>query len=194
MDEVAIEKETVIQSYGEFWDTFLFLKDKIDKNIPGWSKYKLSALTMACFTIEAFANHIGKKLFQSWDTIEKGIPPMGKLKMFIEMKDIEIKYEVAPFNTVYELMQWRNKIAHGKTEKKQTSYTASLDNYEDFLCRIEQPEWAKYVIRVDIEKIEKDCEELMKTIHLKVLGHLEWFLGKTRQTGSASLRFETKRT
>jgi hypothetical protein len=66
------------------------LKSKIDKKVSGWSNYKLSALIMACFTIEAFANHIGKELFKSWDAIDRGISPMGKLKLFIEMKKIEI--------------------------------------------------------------------------------------------------------
>jgi hypothetical protein len=186
---VKVETKTTIQSYGEFWETFLFLKSKIDKKVPGWNNYKLSALIMACFTIEAFANHLGKKLFRSWDTIEKGVSPMGKLKLFIEMKGMGIKYQEAPFNTVHGLMKWRNLIAHGKTEKIATSHTASLHNYEELLRKIGQPEWAKYVIEVDIERIDKDCQELMETIHLKALGHLDWFLGKTYQSGSAELKF-----
>jgi hypothetical protein len=188
MDEIAIEKETTIQSYGEFWGAFVFLKDSIDQNVMGWSHLKLSALTMACFAIEAFANHVGKHLFPSWDTIERGISPRGKLKMFIEMKEMGIKYEEAPFNTVYELMQWRNKIAHGKTEEKKTSYTASVHDYDYSLNNIEQADWRKYVIDVDIEKIGKNCEELMKTIHLKAFGHLEWFLVGAWQSASASVK------
>jgi hypothetical protein len=97
MRKVIIEKETTVQSYGEFWHTFLFLKNKIDKNVKGWHYYKLAAFTMACFTIEAFANHVGKELFPSWETIERGVSPIGKLKMFIEIKEMGIKYEEAPF-------------------------------------------------------------------------------------------------
>ncbi len=148
----------------------------------------MSALTMACFAIEAFANHVGKHLFPSWDTIERGISPSGKLKMFIEMKEMGIKYEEAPFNTVHSLMKWRNLIAHGRTEKITTSHTASIDNYEDLFYKIEQANWRKYVIDVDIEKIEKDCKELMETIHLKAFGHLEWFLVGFWQSRSASVK------
>jgi len=152
----------------------------------GWSHLKLSALTMACFAIEAFANHVGEHLFPSWNTIEKGVSPIGKLKMFIEMKEVKIQYEQAPFNTVNVLMQWRNKIAHGRTEKIKTSYTASDDNFEDLFYKMEQAQWRKYVIDVDIERIEKDCKELMETIHLKAFGHLEWFLASFWQSRSTS--------
>ena len=185
MDQIAIKKETTVQSYGEFWDAFLFLKQRIDKNAMGWIHLKLSALTMACFAIEAFANHVGKHLFPSWDTIERGVSTDGKLKMFIEMKEMGIKYEETPFNTVHGLIKWRNKIAHGRTEKIATSHIVSADGYEELFHRIEQAKWRKYVIDVDIDKIEKDCKELMETIHMKALGNLHWFLAWTWQTGSA---------
>jgi hypothetical protein len=99
--------------------------------------------------------------FPSWDTIERRISPIGKLKMFNEMKEMGIKYEEAPFNTVHKLMKWRNKVAHGRTEIKQTSHTVSLYNYEDLFYKIEPADWRKYVIDVDIKEIEKDCKGLM---------------------------------
>jgi hypothetical protein len=187
VNDIVIEKETTIQSYGEFWGAFVFLKNSIDQNVMGWSNLKLAALTMACFAIEAFANHVGKHLFPSWDTVERGVSPRRKLKMFIEMKEMGIKYEEAPFETVHNLMEWRNKIAHGKTEEKITSHTASVHNYDYLLNQIEQSDWKKYVLNVDIEKIEEDCKELMKAIHLKAFGHLDWFLVGSWQSGSASV-------
>jgi hypothetical protein len=95
MEKIVIKKETTIQSYEEFWGAFLFLKKLIDQNVMDW-RLKLSALIMACFAIEAFANHVGKNLFPSWNTIERGVSPIGKLKMFIEMKKMGIRYEEAP--------------------------------------------------------------------------------------------------
>jgi len=189
MEKVIIEKETMVRPYGEFWGAFSFLKKSINPNVKGWYHSKLSALMMSCFTIEAFANHIGKELFPSWDSIERGISAIGKLKMFIEMKGMEIKYQEAPFNTVYELMKWRNLIVHGKTETIKTSHTASLDDYEDLLTKIEQPGWLTYVTKVNIERIEKDCIELMETIYLKAFGNLDQFLFRTSQKGSALLKF-----
>jgi 7,8-dihydro-6-hydroxymethylpterin-pyrophosphokinase len=82
-------------------------------------------------------------------------------------------------------MKWRNKIAHGTTERIPTSYTESVDNYEELFYKIEQSSWKKYIIDVDIGRIEKDCKKLMETIHLKALGHLEWFLAGTWQLRSA---------
>jgi hypothetical protein len=187
MEKITIKKEITIQSYGEFWAAFLSLKKGIDQNVIGWSYIKLSALAMACFTIEAFANHVGKHMLPSWDKIERGISPIAKLKLFNEMNKMRINYDNDPFNTVQKLMLWRNKVAHGKTEIKSTSHIALIHNYEEILNKIEQADWRKYVIEVDIEKIKTDCEELMKTIHQKAFGHLEWFLLGWWQSGSASV-------
>jgi hypothetical protein len=49
MENIKITKETTVQSYGEFWNAFQHLKELIDTSQQGWSKIKLSALTMVCF-------------------------------------------------------------------------------------------------------------------------------------------------
>jgi len=185
MSQIRIKKETTIQAYGEFWDAFLFLKMKQEDKGKGWSSFKLAALTMAAFSIEAFANHVGHHLFQSWKDIERGISPMGKLRMFIEMLKIEIKYEEAPFNTVHELMKWRNQVAHGTTETWSSSQIASPHNCEEILEQTEHSDWKKYVLTTDIERIDKDCMALMELIHKKAFGNLHWFLTSFRHSGTA---------
>jgi hypothetical protein len=186
MGNVRVSKETTLQSYGEFYKAFVQLKSRIDSTVPGWSSLKLAALTMAAFTIEAFANHVGHRLFQSWNHIERGMSPMGKLRMFIETLKIEMKYEEAPFNTVHGLMKWRNQVAHGRTESMSSSQIASRDTYDEVLGNMEIPYWKKYVLEADIETIQKDCTALMEQIHKKAFGNLHWFLTGGYQVGSAA--------
>ena len=92
MNQIRIKKKTTIQAYGEFWDAFLFLKMKQEEKVKGWSKIKLSALTMACFSIEAFANHVGQQLYSDWETCGKWNSPIDKLKTFINKLEVDIKY------------------------------------------------------------------------------------------------------
>ncbi|MEW5980143.1 MAG: hypothetical protein AB1898_30480 [Acidobacteriota bacterium] len=186
MDQVRVSRKTTLQSYGELYDAFLQLKSRIDPTERGWSSLKLAALTMAAFAIEAFANHVGQHLFQSWKHIERGMSPMGKLRMFIEALKIEMKHHEAPFNTVHELMKWRNQVAHGTTVGTSSSQMASPDTYDEVLRRIEVLDWKKYVFKVDIETVQKDCLTLMEQIHKKAFGNLHWFMAAGYHVGSAA--------
>lgn len=185
MENIKITKETTVQSYGEFWNAFQHLKELIDTSQQGWSKIKLSALTMVCFSIEAFANHVGQHLFISWESIERGISPIGKLKLFVEMLKIELKYGESPFNTVNELMKWRNKVAHGETETFTSTQSATVQNYDQILGQIKNSDWKQYVLKIDISRIEKDCRSIMELIHKKAFGNLEWFLISSWHVGTA---------
>lgn len=162
---IEVKKETTAQSYGEFYNAFFHLKGLVDRSQKGWSQVKMAALTMAAFTIEAHANHVGQQLFPSWKSIEHGISPIGKMKMFIEMKKIDIVFEKSPFNTVHELMKWRNQVAHGITENWSSTEKASVETSDQILGKIEHSSWMKFVLNADLERIDKDCVALMETIH-----------------------------
>jgi hypothetical protein len=113
--------------------------------------------------------------------------PIGKLKLFVEMLKIEIKYSESPFNTVNELMKWRNKVAHGKTETFTSTQSATVENCDALLGQIENSDWKQYVLNVDISRIEIDSRTIMKIIHEKAFGNLEWFLISSRHIGATHL-------
>lgn len=185
MKNILISNETTIQAYGGFWEVFLHLKGQINTSNPGWSKTKLAALVMACFTIEAFANHVGQHLYKSWENIERGVAPVGKLKLFIEMLKIDLDYDKAPFKTVSDLMKWRNKVAHGKTEIHKS--TQSITVHDKLLDQSHNSDWKSYVLKTNINKIENDCKLTMEIIHNKAFGNLEWFLLSFWQVRNTSI-------
>ena len=182
MNQIRIKKETTVQAYGEFWDAFLFLKMKQEEKVKGWSKIKLSALTMACFAIEAFANHVGQQLHSDWETDGTRKPPIAKLKKFIKKLEVDIKLGEPPFQTVDRIMDWRNKVAHAHTETFPSELKATSENYDELLGVVEKTKWQKFYLNADLNKIEKDCEKVMEKIHRKAFKHLEWFLGGARHS------------
>jgi hypothetical protein len=184
---LRVSKETTVQAYGEFWDAFLLLKEKQKEKVPGWSKMKLSALTMACFTIEAFANHIGKELDPNWDNVGAWDKPIEKLNKFIKEYKANLDAGKRPLQTVVKIMKWRNKVAHGKTETFATTHTASLETYDKILGTIEKAPWQKFYFNADLEKIHIDCEATMQEIHNRTLKKMDWFLGGARHIGSAGI-------
>lgn len=184
MNQIRIEKETTIQAYGEFWDAFLFLKMKQEEKVKGWSKIKLSALTMACFSIEAFANHVGQQLYSDWETCGKWDSPLDKLKKFIKKLGVDIKFGEAPFQTIDRIMDWRNTVAHANTETFTSEHKAASENCDELLGVIGKTEWQKFYLSADLNKIEKDCKEVMEKIHRKAFKHLEWFLRGPRHSAT----------
>jgi hypothetical protein len=184
---LTVKKETTVQAYGDFWDAFYFLKSKQEEKVPGWSKLKLSALTMACFAIEAFANHIGSRLNEDWENNGAWDPPDVKLKKIIKDYNLNLDPGKPPFQTVIKIMKWRNKVAHGKTETFVTEHKASLETYDKLLGTIEKTKWQKFYFQADLDKIQSDCEKVMELIHKKTLKNMDWFLGGARHIGSAEI-------
>lgn len=182
MNKIRIKKETTIQAYGEFWDAFLFLKMKQEEKGKGWSKIKLSAITMACFSIEAFANHVGQQLYSDWETCGKWNSPIDKLKKFIKRLGVDIKLGEPPFQTIDKIMGWRNKVAHAETKIFVSEHKVARENYDELLGVIRKTEWQEFYLSADLNKIEKDCKEVMEIIHRKAFKHLEWFLGGARHS------------
>ena len=187
MNQIRIKKETTVQAYGEFWDAFLFLKMKQEEKVKGWSKIKLSALTMACFSIEAFANHVGQQIHSDWKICGQWDSPIEKLKEFIKTLKIDIKLGEPPFQTVDRIMDWRKKVAHAHTETLISEHKATSENYDELLGVVEKTKWQRFYLDADLNKIEKDCEEVMEKIHRKAFKHLEWFLGGARHSATAGL-------
>ena len=183
--QIKVEKETTIQAYGEFWDAFIFLKKMQDGKNPSWSKFKLSALTMACFSIEAFANHIGKSLHIDWEKVGAWESTTEKLKKFIKTYQIDLNPGHFPFQTITQIMDWRNHVAHARTEIIKTDYVSNIENYNQIFEEIEKTEWQKFYFEADLNIIEKNCKDVMEKIHRATLKNISWFLGGARQSASA---------
>jgi hypothetical protein len=137
---------------------------------------------MLCFSIEGFVNHIGERIFKSWKSIERGMSPVGKLKLIMETLKIEPEYEKDPFNTVNQIMQWRNVVAHAKTEKWETEKIVRNETEAKMAQWLnERTDWQLFAIKLDLEKVGSTCTRLMQTIHEKAYGNMDGFLMATSE-------------
>lgn len=75
------------------------------------------AIIFAAFALEAFLNHIGEQLFESWqDYLKKALSTEAKLALICEKLEIEIDFGVRPFQGLRALFRFRNAMAHSVTE------------------------------------------------------------------------------
>ncbi len=94
---------------------------------------QLQASAVFCaFTFEAYLNHVGQAEVGFWNEIER-IPYRSKLNVIPGHLQFPADYSRPPFQTVIELFQLRDTLAHGRTAKiDEVSETSSLPAYDSF--------------------------------------------------------------
>jgi putative transposase len=71
----------------------------------------MACLTMIAFAIEANVNFIGSEVMNPWD---EALPTKEKIKMISQKLGFAADFGKRPYQTVTELKQFRDALAHGK--------------------------------------------------------------------------------
>ena len=96
--------------------THLGVCSKTGKAQPEGSAHQFRAsLVFTAFTLEAYLNHLGRKLFRCWDDLER-LGPIEKLNVIADRAAVKIDYGKRPWQAMKQLFGFRNDIAHGKSE------------------------------------------------------------------------------
>src|SRR5262245_14488810 len=75
---VTVTKEREVITYTELWHTSWCLLEKGQKQELGSFHQFMGSLVFTAFTLEAYLNHVGPKVFDDWDTHER-LGPREKL-------------------------------------------------------------------------------------------------------------------
>jgi len=112
--KAKVSKKGQVNTYVEMWQASSVMLDKAKKN-PEGSYYQLMAsLIFTAFTLEAYLNHIGQRIFKCWNDLEQ-LSPSRKLNVIAEKLEVEKDDGKRPFQTVSKLFKFRNDIAPGKS-------------------------------------------------------------------------------
>jgi hypothetical protein len=103
--------------YAHLWHASQCVLDAGEREQRGSSWQFLSSLVLTAFAFEAFLNHVDAHVIACWDEIER-LPPLAKLNLLCEILNVDFPNGTAerPLQTIVELIELRNTIAHGKTE------------------------------------------------------------------------------
>lgn len=86
-----------------------------------------TSILYSAFSLEAYLNYAGDRLFECWGEIEKGLSPIAKIKLIAEQQNLELDFGCRPLQTVAKVFNLRNLVVHPKAELAQGDY-ALVDN------------------------------------------------------------------
>jgi hypothetical protein len=163
---VKVAKDRQVNTYAEMWHASHVMLNKAEKDEKGSYYQLMASLIFIAFTLEAYLNHIGKRIFGCWDDLEQ-LSPQKKLNVIAEKLKVEKDDGKRPFQTVKELFKLRNDIAHGKSvflksENQISATDAELDNY---MHRLLETEWEKYCNIENTQRAREDVKSIIQKLH-----------------------------
>ncbi|MDI6687375.1 MAG: hypothetical protein QME06_04045 [Desulfobacterales bacterium] len=163
--KVPITKEREVKTYAEMWHTSRCLLKKAQEEPTGSFHQFMASLVFTAFTLEAYLNHVGPKVYKCWSDIER-LGPREKLNIIAEKLQIQINYGRGPWQVLKHLFSFRNDIAHGKSTVVKLSYVEPIDKHSDELFgKFAQTEWEKYCTEKNALKAREDVEKIVHAIY-----------------------------
>jgi len=180
---VRLTKQRKVITYADFWRTSEVLLERAKASTEGSYFLLLATLAFLAFSLEAFLNHIGENLFDSWPDLES-LPPRGKIIVISERLGLKPNWNSQPWQTVPEIVGFRNKIAHGKNALLQFEKTVSLDKYEQLRKMFLFADWQEYATEKNALRVQKQLRALFELLHEKAQIEGDWLFHSGGQEGS----------
>lgn len=82
---------------------------------PMRESHTMTAILMSALSVEALCNAIGYRLIEGWDDYEQSKP---WVKLRVLCKELKIPFDKGsePWQSLKDLLDFRNKVAHGKPQ------------------------------------------------------------------------------
>jgi hypothetical protein len=164
---VKVQKENEVNTYAHLWHASWVFMHIAETKIEGSYYQIMAGILFAALALEAFCNHVGKFLFPCWESIEKKLGPQEKLCLICEKLGIAKDDGKRPFQTVSELIKFRNSISHGKSVKLRKDFEVPRDGLESFLQKELEAEWQAYIQIENLKRVREDVEAIITSIHAR---------------------------
>jgi len=116
------------------------------------------------FTLEAYLNHVGPRLLQCWEHLERQ-SPKEKLNLVAKHLAVPINNAARPWKIMTELFEFRNTIAHGKSITfKPSVRVVSLAEHETDVS-MAKTKWELFCTRKNAESARADVEAIVITLY-----------------------------
>jgi hypothetical protein len=164
--KVRLKWESVVNTFAHLNHANAILINIIKSNPPGWLNITIMSTVFSAFTFEAYLNHIGGKLVPFWSDIEKSIKMKEKLSVISKQSGFAVDFGTEPWQTIKQLFQFRNEIAHGKTERLVGESIVEIDSMDE-LNDDNRPKtkWEKMISREFMLKCNVAVNEAIMIMH-----------------------------
>ena len=127
----------------------------------GSNHTRLAAVMFSAFSIEAFLNDIGEQKLTYWSIVEPKLTWRIKLDLILHEIGFEPDFGCRPYQTLQQLFQLRDKLAHGKSVEGESNYLHQPGKPDppDSMT----PDWLK--TWTNDEAVARVIEDVRKIIH-----------------------------
>lgn len=167
--KAIVTKERKLYMYSQMWHASeCVLKAGLAE--PQGSDWQfLSSAVLTAFAFEAYLNDIGPTVFDCWVQLER-LPPLSKFELLCETLGVKFSGGKGepPLQTVVELLEFRNILAHGrsielKPKPALRDVNAKLDAY---LGERPLDHWERLIKNSDFaERARKDVQKVLERLH-----------------------------
>lgn len=164
--KVVVQKERTVHTYSELWHASRCVLESGLERPKGSTWQFLSSIVLTAFSFEAYLNHVGPKTIECWEHLDR-LPPWSKFELLCET--LGVKFEegtgARPLQTIAKLLDFRNTMAHGRSEEIKSKPEERLaDNRLDsHLGQHPLTNWERLVQNSDFAQRARDDVEAVLT-------------------------------
>jgi len=153
-------KRTVL-TYSSLADAATWFLCKASSEPSESSYYIMASLVFSAFSFEAALNHVGKRRIKDWeDNGYDGERWEEKVDRIANHLEFVINKGKRPFQTVKWVMNFRNRLAHGRTEERRASDTSPISNGNPFDMPLPKDAYAGWEQCCTIENAKRADEDV----------------------------------
>lgn len=166
---VRVEKERTVHTYSELWHASKCVLDAGLTQPIGSTWQFLSSLMLTAFTFEAYLNHVGPRTIECWGQLDR-LPPWAKFQLLCERLNVNFEKGpgARPLQTIAQLLDFRNTIAHGRSVEIRNAPEVRLadDQLDSYLGRVPLTPWEKLISNADFaSRARQDLEAALTRLH-----------------------------
>lgn len=124
---------------------------------------RMAAILLCAFSFEGYLNSLGRKLMPRWESFERKYSWNDKAKLIAETLGAPIDAGKEPFQTIKQIFQFRDKVAHPKPEniERELPVPKSPSDFFQIYCEYARSEMEAFCIDCDMRHAIKCVEKLI---------------------------------
>jgi hypothetical protein len=122
----------------------------------------MTSMLFAAFCLEAYFNHLGELRIKYWRKIDR-IRFEDKFEILAQIVNLQIDWSCRPLQTFKEIIEFRNKIAHARTEYLVEETEQYLAEAED--PKLPQSKWKEKINLENAQRFFDDTEKIIRQLH-----------------------------
>jgi hypothetical protein len=157
--KAKVSRSRYVNMFGELLHANYVLLENATRQNSGYFYELMSCLVFTAFKYEAFINHLGYILFPNWNEWEREKNP-DKQNAILTKLELPIDIGRRPFQTLHDLFNVRDSLAHGKPELLTDDSVTEYGSREQLRRKKPLTKWESLCTLKFAKRAYDDTEEI----------------------------------